>query len=304
MLADGADWQGPIVRLRSLLFVPGDRPERMEKARAVGADALILDLEDSVATSMKMEARRLVAGFLARTGGVLVRFVRINSLATAWAQADLEAVIEARPDGLVLPKCEGPDSVRALDALLSKLGDRLPLVLPIATETPAAIFRLGDYAQVSQRLVGLTWGAEDLSAAVGAECAREPDGSYTDPYELARTLTLFGAAAANVAPIETVFPAFEDPTGLDTYARRGLRDGFSGMMAIHPAQVAIINAAFTPATEAVRHARAVVALFDANPGAGVLSLDGKMLDAPHLRQAQRLLRLAGEAISNALPDKG
>ena len=304
MLADGADWQGPVVRLRSLLFVPGDRPERMEKARAVGADALILDLEDSVAAPKKAAARKLVAEFLARTEGTLVRFVRINSLATAWAQADLEAVIEAKPDGLVLPKCEGPDSVRDLDTQLVKLGDRFPLVLPIATETPGAVFRLGEYAEVSERLAGLTWGAEDLSAAVGAECAREPDGSFTDPYKLTRTLTLFGAAAADVAPIETVFPAFEDLTGLDTYARRSQRDGFTGMMAIHPAQVSIINAAFTPSAEAVSRARAVVALFDANPGAGVLSLDGKMLDAPHLRQAQRLLRLAGEAISNALPDKG
>jgi citrate lyase subunit beta/citryl-CoA lyase len=304
MLADGADSQDSSVRLRSLLFVPGDRPERMEKARAAGADALILDLEDSVAISKKAAARGLVADFLARTEGALVRFVRINSLATAWAQADLEAVIAANPDGLVLPKCEGPDSVRALDAHLVKLGDRFPLVLPIATESPAAIFRLGDYAQVSERLAGLTWGAEDLSAAVGAECAREPDGSFTDPYKLARTLTLFGAAAADVVAIETVFPAFEDAAGLDAYARRGLRDGFTGMMAIHPAQVAIINAAFTPSAEAVSHARAVVALFEENPGAGVLSLDGRMIDAPHLRQAQRLLKVAGEAISNALPDKG
>jgi citrate lyase subunit beta/citryl-CoA lyase len=304
MLADGAGSQSSRVRLRSLLFVPGDRPERMEKARAVGADALILDLEDSVAAPKKVAARKLVAEFLARTEGALVRFVRINSLATEWAEPDLEAVMAAKPDGLVLPKCEGPDSVRALDARLVKLGDRLPLVLPIATETPGAIFRLGDYAEVSERLVGLTWGAEDLSAAVGAECAREPDGSFTDPYRLARALTLFGAAAADVAAIETVFPAFEDATGLDTYAKRGQRDGFKGMMAIHPAQVAIINAAFTPGVEAVRHARAVVALFEANPGKGVLSLDGRMIDAPHLRRALRLLSLAGEAISNALPDKG
>ena len=265
----------------------------MEKARNAGADALILDLEDSVAHLRKGAARKCVVEFLVRTEGGLTRFVRINSLASAMAEADLEAVIAAKPDGLVLPKCEGPESIRALDACLARLGDRFPPVLPIATETPRAIFSLGEYAQVRERLAGLTWGTEDLSAAIGAQSAREVDGGYTEPYKVARALTLFGASAADVPAIETVFPAFEDLAGVDLYARRGQRDGFTGMMAIHPAQVAAINAAFTPSVEALDHARAVVALFEANPGAGVLSLNGRMIDAPHLRHAVRLLKLAG-----------
>lgn len=289
MPADGADSQGIPVRLRSLLFVPGDRPDRMEKARAAGADALILDLEDSVAPSKKGESRKFVADFLTHTQGECIRFVRINALASALAEADLESVLPAAPDGLVLPKCEGSGSVRALDDLLARLGDRFPPVLPIATETPGSIFQLGSYAQVSGRLAALTWGAEDLSTAVGAQSARGTDGEFSEPYRVVRALALFGARAADVPAIETVFPALNDPVGLDRYARQGWKDGFTGMMAIHPVQVATINAAFTPTAEALDHARAVVALFEENPGAGVLSLEGKMIDAPHLKQAMRLL---------------
>lgn len=197
--------------------------------------------------------------------------------------------MRARPDGLVLPKAEGAASVRELDRRLAALGADLPPLLPIATETPRALFAMGEYAQLSGRLAGLTWGVEDLSAAIGALSAREADDSYTEPYRFARSLALFAAAAANVAAIETVFPAFRDLAGLDAYARRGMRDGFVGMMAIHPAQVSVINAAFTPSPEALERARAVVALFEANPGAGVLTLAGRMIDAPHLQQALRLL---------------
>jgi citrate lyase subunit beta / citryl-CoA lyase len=278
------------MRLRSLLFVPGDRPERMEKALGAGADALILDLEDSVAAANKQQARIMVAQFLGRTAGRLSRFVRINPLTSGLTDADLEAVMSSGPDGLVLPKSEGADSVRDLDRRLAALRKGLPRVLPIATETPQALFGLGSYSEVAERLVGLTWGAEDLAAAVGSITVRESDESFSEPYRLVRSLALFGAAAANVGPIETVFPAFRNLTGLGDFARRAMQDGFVGMMAIHPTQVPIINEAFTPSAQALEHARAVVALFEANPGAGALSLNGSMLDAPHLKQALKLLR--------------
>jgi citrate lyase subunit beta/citryl-CoA lyase len=280
--------------LRSLLFVPGDRPDRMEKALRSGADALILDLEDSVAPSAKPDARRAVVSFLARPRDIPL-FVRVNPLGTAEIDADLNALVDTRPDGIVLPKAEGAASVRALDARLS--GDTL--ILPVATETPAAIFALGSYGGVTPRLGGITWGAEDLPAAIGAATSREADGSYTAPYQLARALTLFGAHAAGVPAIETVYPDFRDLDGLATYAARGRRDGFTGMMAIHPAQVPVINAAFTPTAEELAHAAAVVDLFAAHPGAGALALDGKMVDAPHLKAAQALLARARDPETRA-----
>lgn len=278
------------MRLRSLLFVPGDRPDRMEKALASGADALILDLEDSVAPVAKGDARAAVAAFLARPTGAVARFVRINPLDSGMTADDLAAARGA--DGIVLPKAAGGADVAALDALL---GDAAARILPIATETPAAIFGLGSYAGCSPRLIGLTWGAEDLPAAIGAETSREADGRYTPPYEMVRALTLFGAHAAGVAPVETVYPDFRDRDGLEAYCARARRDGFTGMMAIHPAQVAVINAAFTPDAAAIAHARAVVDAFAASPGAGALQLDGKMIDAPHLKAARALLARAGAA---------
>ena len=277
------------MRLRSLLFVPGDRAERIEKALGCGADAVILDLEDSVSVDRKQVARDAAAAVLARPVRPLAIFVRINPLDGGMAALDLAAVADGRPDGIVLPKAEGARSLADLDARLSALGDKAARILPIATETPAAMFRLGEYAGVTGRLVGITWGAEDLPAAIGAASAREADGSYTHPYQLARSLTLFAAAAAGVEPIETVFPAFRDMDALAAYAARAARDGFTGMMAIHPAQIETIHAAFTPSEAAIREARAVVAAFEANPGAGALALDGRMIDAPHLRQARRLL---------------
>ena len=280
------------MRLRSLLFVPGDRPDRMEKALASGADALILDLEDAVALSRKAEARAAVAAFLAQPR-TLPLFVRVNPLDSGVIDADLAAVLPGRPAGIVLPKAEGAASLKALDSKLDWAGADGCGILPIATETAAAMFRLGSYGGVTNRLAGLTWGAEDLPAAIGAATSREPDGSYTAPYQLARSLTLFGAAAAGVAAIETVWPAFKDLDGLAAYAARGRRDGFTGMMAIHPAQVAVINAAFTPSAAEVAHARAVIAAFAADPDAGALALDGRMIDRPHLVQAQRIVALAG-----------
>ncbi|HEX8443268.1 MAG TPA: CoA ester lyase [Allosphingosinicella sp.] len=278
------------MRLRSLLFVPGDRPDRMEKALGSGADALILDLEDAVAPAAKPEARRHVATFVAAHPEANL-WVRVNPLDGGETDRDLDAVIGAHPKGLVLPKAEGGASVGELARRLTERGNATAQILAIATETPAAMFQLGTYGG-AKRLLGLTWGAEDLPAAIGAATSREPDGRFTPPYELARSLCLFGAAAAGVAPIETVYPAFRDLDGLAAYAARARRDGFTGMMAIHPAQIDVINAAFSPSETELAHACAVVAAFDANPGAGALSLDGRMIDRPHLVQARRVLASA------------
>jgi citrate lyase subunit beta/citryl-CoA lyase len=271
--------------MRSLLFVPGDRPDRFEKAIQSGADALILDLEDSVMPERKDAARKAIVAFLGQPRK-LPLFVRINPLDTELAAADLTAVLPFSPDGLVLPKAEGAVTVRALAAISA-----LP-ILPIATETASAVFELGSYKDVARHLFGLTWGAEDLPAAIGATTSRKSDGRYTAPYEMIRALTLFAAHSAGVAVIETVFPDFRDLTGLKSYAERGYRDGFTGMMAIHPAQVAIINAAFQPNAAQIAHASAVVSAFDANPDAGALQLDGKMIDAPHVKAARNLLSRA------------
>ncbi len=273
---------------RSLLFVPGDRPERFAKAEASGADALILDLEDAVAAATKDVARAAIAARLRRPRGAVALIVRVNPLDTALCVDDLAALGGLSPDAVMLPKAEGAASVRALSERLARAGIAAP-ILPIATETPAAIFQLGSYAGCGVPLAGLTWGAEDLPAAIGAATSREEDGRFTAPYEMARALTLFGAHAAGVAPIETVYPAFRDLDGLHAYAGRAARDGFTGMMAIHPAQIATINAAFTPTRAQIDHAQRVVAVFEQAPDAGALQLDGRMIDAPHLLQARRLL---------------
>ena len=277
------------MRLRSLLFVPGDRPDRMIKALASGADALILDLEDSVAPARKAEAREAVVDFLRGERPIPV-LVRINPVGGPYANDDLVALREVRAEGIMLPKAEGAASIHALASWTG-----LP-ILPIATETPAAIFVLGSYVDVRDRLLGLTWGAEDLPAAIGATAAREADGRYTPPIETVRSLALFAAHAAGIPAIETVYPNFRDLGGLAAYAARGARDGFTGMMAIHPDQVPVINQAFTPSEAEIAVARAIVDAFAANPDAGVLAVDGKMVDAPHLIQARRVLQRAGEAV--------
>ena len=278
------------MKLRSLLFVPGDRPERFAKAAASGADALILDLEDSVVPAQKDAARAAVAAALTAgqaTGRATELFVRVNPLDSRFIDDDLAAIADARPDGLVLPKATGAADVIAL-------AERTPGVpiLPVATETPAAVFALGGYGTAAPLLAGLTWGAEDLPAAIGS-VSREPDGRYTQVFETVRALALLGAHAAGVPAIETVYPDFRDLDGLAAYARRGARDGFTGMMAIHPAQVEPINHAFTPTEVEVAHARAVLAAFRANPDAGALQLDGRMIDAPHRIAAEKLLTRAG-----------
>ncbi len=277
------------MRLRSLLFVPGDRPERFAKAAASGADALILDLEDSVVAAAKGAARANIAAWLAAPPSLPV-FVRINPLDSGMLDADLRAVLGGAAFGVVLPKAEGPASLTTLAGRL--VGTDLK-ILPIVTETPRAMFHLGEYGGVTDRLIGLTWGAEDLSSAVGATTAREAvtilGGRYRPPYELARSLTLFAARAAGVAAIETVYPDLADAAGLEAYATRGRQDGFSGMLALHPNQIAPIHAGFAPTGAEIAHARSIVAHFAAGGGAGALRLDGRMVDAPHRVAAERLL---------------
>ncbi|MFM2289823.1 MAG: hypothetical protein RL684_2966, partial [Pseudomonadota bacterium] len=278
------------VTFRTLLFVPGDRPERMQRAVDSGADAVILDLEDSVAVARKPQARAAVAAFLAGGARAASVLVRINPLGGGLAEDDLRTLVANPPAAIVLPKCTGPDDVLALGALLPAL-QRTP-VLPIVTETPGSLFALGGYARCRGSLLGLAWGAEDLSAAVGAATAREPDGRYTAPYEMARALALFAAHAAGVQAFDTVYPALRDDAGLAAYAGRACRDGFTGMLALHPDQVPVIHRAFAPGEDELQRAREVVAAFDAHPGAGVLSVGGRMVDAPHLAQARKVIARA------------
>lgn len=274
-------------RLRSLLFVPGDRPERFTRGAEANADALILDLEDSVSPERKDYARDAVREWLrSRAAPTLVR---INPLDSSFTVKDLEMVLSGEADGVVFPKAEGATSVRSL---LKLANGSLPPILPIATETPAAMFELGSYRDVSSHLIGITWGAEDLPAAIGATASRQDGGDFTAPYEMARSLTLFAAHAANVAAIETVFPRLDAPDALAAYVQCARRDGFTGMMALHPAQVPIINSAFTPSADELERARAIVEAFEAAPGAGVLRIDGKMVDRPHVIQARRILALS------------
>jgi citrate lyase subunit beta / citryl-CoA lyase len=284
------------MKLRSLLFVPGDRPERVQRAATCGTDAVILDLEDAVAIKAKAEARRVVAASLREGTRPVPYLIRVNALSSGFLDADLQAIATCAPDGIVLPKAEGAASINELVHRMRTLGLACP-VLPIATETPAAIFRLGEYAAVAAHLLGLTWGAEDLPVAIGAQSARDAGGQLTAPFEMVRSLALFAAHAAAVAAIETVFLQVRDLAGLATYAQRAARDGFTGMLAIHPAQIAVIHAAFTPSPALIERARRIVAAFADHPGAGVLEVDGVMVDAPHLKQAQRVLLRATEAES-------
>jgi citrate lyase subunit beta/citryl-CoA lyase len=281
--------------LRSWLFVPGDSAQKAEKAAGSGADALILDLEDSVAPQRKAAAREIAARVLRARRPGLQYWLRINPLNGEFAQDDLALPSDAMPDGIVLPKCESGADVLALSAMLARLEtssgwpEQKIKILPIATETARSVFNLGTYGACGPRLAGLTWGAEDLPAAVGATASRNADGSLSDLCRMARALCVAGAAAAEVPAIETVYPDFLNLAGLQAYAVQGRRDGFTGMLAIHPAQVAVINEAMTP-TEAERaHALAIIAAFEADPIAGVVAINGKMIDMPHLKQARRLL---------------
>jgi len=280
---------------RSLLFAPGDSPRKLEKAGLSAADLVIIDLEDAVAESAKPDARKAVASHLKATHRRQPHWVRINPLDTAHALSDLAAIVPARPDGIVLPKATRADAERLnnyLSALETAAG--LPLgdipVFVLATETAAGVFDVGNYAGCP-RLAALSWGAEDSATALGATSNRDDNGDYDFPYQLFRALCLTGAAAASVSAIETIHGDFRDAEGLEKMARRARRAGFRGMLAIHPDQVPVINAAFTPSPDEIAHAEKVLGAFDANPGAGTVGLDGAMLDMPHLKRAQALLAM-------------
>lgn len=285
---------------RSWLFVPGDSERKLAKAEACGADVLILDLEDSVAPEHKAAARILVREYLAARPAQRPAqlWVRVNPAGSADCAADLAAVVAARPDGIVQPKTRSAADVTGLATELERLERRHGLppiairILPIATETPAALFAMGGYAQCGARLAGLTWGAEDLSVAIGATANQEIDGAWTAPFQLARSLCLFGAAAAGVAAIDTLHTDYRDHAGLAASCGAARRDGFSGKLAIHPEQVGVINECFLPSEAELSQARRIVALFAAHPGAAALALDGRMVDIPHLRQAQNILARA------------
>ncbi|HSJ78511.1 MAG TPA: CoA ester lyase [Erythrobacter sp.] len=285
-------------KMRSWLFAPGDSEKKMGKAIASPADIALLDLEDSVSPENKPAARAMVAEQIAASDNRGRLWVRINPISGSDCIADLVATIPSRPGGVFLPKAEGAADIAQLHHYLTALeaANGIPqgrtLIAALVTETAAAMFRTGDYAgdyPGRERLVAMSWGAEDLSSALGARQQRGADGEYSHTYEMARSLCLIGASAAGVAAIETVQPEFRDLVSLEARARSVRAQGFRGMLAIHPAQVDPINAAFTPSVDELAHARAVVQAFDDHPGAGVVALDGAMLDRPHLALAQRLL---------------
>jgi citrate lyase subunit beta/citryl-CoA lyase len=282
---------------RSFLFVPADSERKLQKAGDSEADALIVDLEDSVASDARPGARELASEFIAGSARTDL-WIRINPLDTEDALLDLRVVMPAAPKGIVLPKPRGAHDVQQLAKLLDVLEHESGLepgqtsILPIATERPGAMFHMHEYAEGVPRLDGLTWGAEDLSAAVGASANRDESGDWLPPYQLARSLCLFAAAAAEVASIDTVYTDYRDTDGLLAYATAARRDGFAGMLAIHPDQVAIINAAFLPSAVEIARAEKIVQLFADNPGSGALGLDGEMIDRPHLIQATRILESA------------
>ncbi|MCB2066336.1 MAG: CoA ester lyase [Erythrobacter sp.] len=294
--------------IRSWLFVPGDSEKKLAKAPAVGADVLIVDLEDAVAPEAKATARGLAREWLLADGREVLagprrqHWVRINPLDTPLWREDLAAVMNARPDGIVVPKASGPGQLRLLVAELYELEQDNGVaagstrVLPLVSETAHAALTLsayGDPANAITRLLGLTWGAEDLSAAIGASRKRDAEGRWTDLFRMVRAQVLLTAHAAGVAAIDTLHADFRDVDGLKRVARESYEDGFAGMLAIHPAQVEIINAAFSPSAEELAEAQAIVAAFEANPGVGALQLDGRMIDQPHFEQAKKLLARAG-----------
>ena len=281
--------------IRSFLFVPADSQRKMQKAFVSKADALILDLEDSVAAAARPDARALTRENIEGRDNT---WVRINPLDSEDADLDLEAIMPGAPTGIILPKPQSAADTIDLAFRLDELEEASGLpsgstkILPLCTERPEALFSLGGYVGATERLAGLSWGAEDLSTAVGASTNRDENGAWLAPYELARSLCLFAAAAAEVPAIDTVFTDFRDADGLARYASNAKRDGFSGMLAIHPAQIDIINNAFRFSDEEVGRAQRIVDLFEANPGAGALGLDGEMIDRPHLIQARRIIDLA------------
>lgn len=287
--------------LRSFLFIPGDSEKKMSKVDGTTADAFIFDLEDAVAVARKPIARAMVPAFIAeRPQGSRKSqlWVRVNPLDTPWTLEDLAAIVPAAPDGIMLPKVNGPQDVARVSDYLSALETAAGVavgsikILPVATETAVAPFRLGDYADAKlDRLYGLTWGAEDLSSALGASGNTDETGQWTYTYRMVRSLCLLGAHAAGGEAVDTLYVDYRDPEGLRASCKASRAEGFSGRVAIHPAQVDIINECFSPSVEEVAFARRVVELFAANPDSGTLGLDGKMLDIPHLKQAQKTLAM-------------
>ncbi len=282
---------------RSYLFVPADSKRKLAKATDAGADALILDLEDAVAPDARPMARELAADFVTGRDDT---WVRINPIDSSDAPKDLAAVVAAAPLGIILPKPRSADDVARLATQLDELETQHGIaagqtkIMALCTERPEALFTLSSYIGATPRLTALSWGAEDLSSAIGASANRDAAGEWLPTYEMARSLCLCAAAAAEVFAIDTVFTDFRNLEGLSNYAANARRDGFSGMLAIHPAQVDVINRAFMPTAEEIERAEKIIALFDDNPGAGTLALDGEMIDQPHRVQAQRLLELASK----------
>jgi len=292
------------MKLRSLLFVPADSERKFAKANGIGSDALILDLEDSVAPGRKAFARDAVKELLGGGRRDWSFLVRINPFGTGLTLEDLAAIVRPGLDGILIPKVNGIEDVD----LVSHYVDVLEVangvspghvkLLTVATETPAAMIGFSGYARKNKRLVAMTWGGEDLSAALGALTPRETDGSWTFPYQVARAQCLFAAGAADAAALETLYVDFRDQKGLAETCRIARRDGFVGRIAIHPDQIATINQCFTPSDEDIAHARRVVAAFAANPDLGTIGIDGKMYDMPHLTAARRTLASIGEGASN------
>jgi citrate lyase subunit beta / citryl-CoA lyase len=283
-----------------MLFVPGDSARKFAKASGIGADALILDLEDSVAASMKVEARAMVAALVDDTAPRdWSFFVRINPFDTGTSFDDLAAVVKPGLDGILIPKADGADDVARIGVELDRLEHASGMAIGsvkiavVATETAQAMFNLGSYTPAHPRLVGLTWGAEDLAAAVGATANKEANGDWTFPYQVARSLCLFAASSAGVAPLDTLYSDFRDPEGLERDCRRARRDGFTGRIAIHPDQIAIINRCFSPSAEEIAEAQMIIDAFAAEPNAGTLGINGKMYDIPHLKAAQKTIASAG-----------
>ena len=286
------------IHARSWLFAPGDSERKMEKATAGTADIVILDLEDAVAEAEKPKARSMVSAFLTANAKQRQRlWVRINPIQGPHGLADLVAIVGSGPGGIMLPKSRGRADAELLDHYLTALEAAAGAecgttqVIVLVTETAEAMFTTGNYTG-APRVVAMTWGAEDLADAIGASTNRNEDGSYGFTYQLARSLCLVGAAAAGVPAIETIHGDFRDEAGLRKRATEVRRAGFRGMLAIHPAQVDVINEAFTPSAEELASAQEIVDLFAANPGAGAIGHKGAMLDRPHLARAQALLALA------------
>ena len=286
---------------RSWLFVPGDSPAKLAKIAGCGADAVIVDLEDSVSLERKAVARDTTHEFLSSwktQAGAPALYVRVNGLSTGMTRDDLAAAISPSTTGIMLPKAEGGPSVGELAAMLrvaearENLPDGQTKIIAIATETARGVLNAGTYGDFSPRLEALAWGAEDLSAEIGAHAARDPSGQFTPLFAHARTTVLLGASAAGVAAIDGIYADFKDEAGLRTECLEALRDGFTGKMAIHPAQIAVINAAFTPSPAAIARAQEIITAFAAAGNAGVVNLGGRMFDRPHLKLAERVLAQA------------